>query len=83
MVAADLYIRPEIFREAFAADLPARTARLMQMTQRPLSAAALGEPSGTAGLEDDPLLVPAGDPGQDDPARDPGVHGSACRVHGR
>ncbi|MBD3923078.1 alpha/beta hydrolase [Nocardioides cavernae] len=44
---ADLYIRPEIFREAFAADLPARTARLMQMTQRPLSAAALGEPSGT------------------------------------
>ena len=44
---ADLYIRPEVFREAFAADLPARTARLMQMTQRPLSAAALGEPSGT------------------------------------
>ncbi len=43
---ADLYIRPEIFREAFAADLSARTARLMQMTQRPLSASALGEPSG-------------------------------------
>jgi pimeloyl-ACP methyl ester carboxylesterase len=43
---ADLYIRPDIFRDAFAADLPARTARLMQMTQRPLSATALGEPSG-------------------------------------
>jgi pimeloyl-ACP methyl ester carboxylesterase len=45
---ADLYIRPGIFREAFAADLPVRTAQLMQMTQRPLSAAALGEPSGAA-----------------------------------
>ncbi len=30
------------------------------------------------GVEDDPVLVPLGDPGPDDPARHPGVHGDAC-----
>ena len=43
---ADLYIKAEVFREAFAGDLPRRTTNLMQATQRPFSAAAFGEPSG-------------------------------------
>ncbi|WP_243060319.1 alpha/beta fold hydrolase [Nocardioides sp. SR21] len=42
----DLYLRPGIFREAFAQDLPKRTTRLMWATQRPLAAAAFGEPAG-------------------------------------
>jgi pimeloyl-ACP methyl ester carboxylesterase len=44
----DLYLRLEIFRRAFAADLPARTTRTMWATQRPLAAAALSEPAGPA-----------------------------------
>jgi pimeloyl-ACP methyl ester carboxylesterase len=43
----DLYIKASVFRDAFAGDLPVSTTRLMQATQRPFSAAAFGEPSGT------------------------------------
>jgi pimeloyl-ACP methyl ester carboxylesterase len=43
----DLYIRPELFREQFAADVPAPQAALMAATQRPIAAAALAEASGT------------------------------------
>ena len=43
---ADLYIKAEVFRDAFAGDLPRSTTNLMQATQRPFSAAAFGEPSG-------------------------------------
>ena len=42
----DLYIKAEVFREAFAGDLPRKTTDLMQATQRPFSAAAFAEPSG-------------------------------------
>ena len=42
----DLYLKPEIFREAFAGDLPVRETTVMQVTQRPFSLAALTEPSG-------------------------------------
>ena len=41
----DLYLKPEIFRQAFAGDLPRRVTTLMQATQRPFSVAAFGEPS--------------------------------------
>lgn len=41
----DLYLKKEIFREAFAGDLPRRTTDLMQATQRPFSVAAFTEPS--------------------------------------
>ena len=44
----DLYLRPGIFREAFAADLPEQTTNLMWATQRPLAAAAFSEPAGPA-----------------------------------
>ena len=42
----DLYIKPEVFREAFASDLPRKTTNLMQATQRPFSEAAFTEASG-------------------------------------
>lgn len=42
----DLYLRPESFRAVFAADLPKPLTDLMAITQRPLAAAAFGEPSG-------------------------------------
>lgn len=40
------YIKPEVFREVFAADLPARTAAAMAATQRPADFASLQQPSG-------------------------------------
>jgi pimeloyl-ACP methyl ester carboxylesterase len=42
----DVYIKPADFRAAFAADVPARKAALMAATQRPVTYAALSEPSG-------------------------------------
>jgi pimeloyl-ACP methyl ester carboxylesterase len=47
---ADTYIAPEKYHHQFAADLSAEQARLMAITQRPVTDSALGEPSG-----DDPL----------------------------
>lgn len=42
----DLYIQPDKFHAQFAADVPADTASLMAATQRPVTEAALTEPSG-------------------------------------
>jgi pimeloyl-ACP methyl ester carboxylesterase len=42
----DLYIRSSLFRQQFAADVPARQAALMASTQRPVRDAALNEASG-------------------------------------
>ena len=44
----DLFIRPDKFHEQFAADVSAEQASLMAATQRPISSAALAEPSGNA-----------------------------------
>jgi len=43
---ADVYITPSAFHSVFCADLPAKTAAVMAANQRPIDAAALGEPSG-------------------------------------
>ncbi|WP_280155855.1 alpha/beta hydrolase [Piscinibacter sp. XHJ-5] len=43
----DLYVKPSEYRESFAADVPPRSAALLAATQRPLTAAAQVEPSGT------------------------------------
>jgi pimeloyl-ACP methyl ester carboxylesterase len=43
----DLYVRQSEYRQAFAADVPARSAELLAATQRPLTEAAFVEPSGT------------------------------------
>jgi pimeloyl-ACP methyl ester carboxylesterase len=42
----DVYITPSAFRGVFCADLPAKTAAVMAANQRPIDAAALGQPSG-------------------------------------
>jgi pimeloyl-ACP methyl ester carboxylesterase len=42
----DLYIQPNKFHAQFAADVPAELASLMAATQRPVTQAALAEPSG-------------------------------------
>ncbi|WP_199714450.1 alpha/beta fold hydrolase [Micromonospora radicis] len=42
----DGYVKPEAFREVFAADLPRATTDLMAATQRPGDTTTLGEPSG-------------------------------------
>jgi len=43
---ADVYITPSAFHRVFCADLPAKNAAVMAANQRPIEAAALGEPSG-------------------------------------
>jgi pimeloyl-ACP methyl ester carboxylesterase len=43
---ADAYIKKDLFRDAFAADLPRSTAALMWAGQRPLHVGAFEEPSG-------------------------------------
>lgn len=42
----DLYIEQSKFRAQFAADVPAKQAAVMAATQRPITEAALNEPSG-------------------------------------
>ncbi|WP_425373829.1 alpha/beta fold hydrolase [Phyllobacterium salinisoli] len=44
----ELYIQQEKFHEQFAADVPAARANLMAATQRPVTEAALAEPSNAA-----------------------------------
>lgn len=45
----DVYITPNAFHNVFCADLPAKTAEVMAANQRPIDAAALGQPSGEPG----------------------------------
>ncbi|MEU5869446.1 alpha/beta hydrolase [Nonomuraea sp. NPDC047529] len=65
----DLYLRPDKFRAAFAADLPASTTRLMQATQRPFAASSFTDtttgaawktiPSWGLVAKDDKAIPPA------------------------
>jgi pimeloyl-ACP methyl ester carboxylesterase len=50
----DLYIKPSLFRQQFAADVPARQTALMASTQRPVRDVALGEASGKPAWESIP-----------------------------
>ncbi|MFE9566509.1 alpha/beta fold hydrolase [Streptomyces sp. NPDC006487] len=45
---ADLSIKPDKFRQAFAGDLPAWKASVMAATQRPIEASSLGDQSANA-----------------------------------
>ncbi|HEX8102710.1 MAG TPA: alpha/beta hydrolase [Solirubrobacteraceae bacterium] len=47
---ADTYIAQERFHQQFAADLPEATSALLAVTQRPITEAALFEPSGPSSL---------------------------------
>ena len=42
----DLYVKKSVFPSAFANDVPAREAKLLAVTQRPVTLGALMEPSG-------------------------------------
>jgi pimeloyl-ACP methyl ester carboxylesterase len=44
--AVEFAINPDLFHQAFAADLPEEQAALMAATQRPVAQAAFGEPNG-------------------------------------
>jgi pimeloyl-ACP methyl ester carboxylesterase len=59
----DIYIRRETFREVFCADSSESDAEIMAATQRPIAAAALGEPATAAGWRRHPswFLVPEHD----------------------
>lgn len=46
---ADLYVKPEKYREAIGADLPQLTAALLSATQRPVAAAAFTDKAGLPG----------------------------------
>lgn len=48
--AVDTYIDPAKYHAQFCADLPAEQAALMAVTQRPITEAALNEPSGDTSL---------------------------------
>ena len=43
----DLYVKADVFPQAFANDLPRREGTLLAATQRPVALGALGEPSTT------------------------------------
>lgn len=64
----DLYIQPAKFHAQFAADLPAGEARLMAATQRPVTEAALAEPSGDAAWRRLPSYVIYGSDDRNIPA---------------
>jgi pimeloyl-ACP methyl ester carboxylesterase len=57
----DLYILQDKFPAQFAADVPAREAKLMAATQRPVTEAALNEPAGTAAWKHIPSWFVYGD----------------------
>jgi pimeloyl-ACP methyl ester carboxylesterase len=60
---ADGYIEPSVFREVFAADVPARSAAVMAASQRGADVATLQQPSGAPAWETVPswFLVAAED----------------------
>jgi pimeloyl-ACP methyl ester carboxylesterase len=59
----DLFIRQDRYRETFCGDVPVDVADVMAITQRPLSAAAIGEQATSAGWRTKPswYLVSDGD----------------------
>jgi len=64
----DFYIQPAKFHAQFAADLPAAQTRLMAATQRPVTQAALSEPSGQASWKRLPSYVIYGSDDRNIPA---------------
>jgi pimeloyl-ACP methyl ester carboxylesterase len=52
--AVDTYVKQSLFPSCFANDLPAKQAAVLAATQRPLSTAALGQPSGPPAWVDIP-----------------------------
>lgn len=65
----DLYIQQGKFHDQFAADVPETTARLMALTQRPVTEAALNEPQGKAAWTHIPSWFIFGDADRNIPPR--------------
>ncbi|MHA7264322.1 alpha/beta fold hydrolase [Arthrobacter sp. TMN-37] len=61
--AVELVVDPAKFHDAFAADVSEKEAAVMAATQRPVAAAAFGEPTGTPAWKTLPswAVVPTGD----------------------
>jgi pimeloyl-ACP methyl ester carboxylesterase len=57
------YIKLDVFRDIFAADVPRKQARAMALSQRPAALATLGEPSGPPAWKTIPswYLIPTAD----------------------
>ena len=68
--AVELTIAPELYREAFAADVSEEVIRVLAVSQRPFAAIFEDRADGGS-LEDAAFLVRGGDGGQRDPARTP------------
>lgn len=64
----DLYIQPAKFHAQFAADVPAAEAATMAATQRPVTQAALAEPSGVASWKSLPSYMIYGSADRNIPA---------------
>lgn len=77
----DLYVAQDKFRKQFAHDVPAREAALMAATQRPVTEAALNDPSGVPAWKTVPayVLIPTGDKNIPPAAQ----HFMADRAHAR
>jgi pimeloyl-ACP methyl ester carboxylesterase len=74
----DLYLAPEAFREAFAADVDPETAAVMAAAQRPFGGSRVrSNAGGSASVEHTAVLVLARYRGQGDPAGAPALHGRA------
>ncbi len=54
--AVEFAINPELFHDAFAADLPEEQTALMAATQRPVAESGLQRGERTARLEETPVL---------------------------
>jgi pimeloyl-ACP methyl ester carboxylesterase len=65
----DLSIQQEKFHEQFAADVSESEAKLMAVTQRPITDFALNEPAKTSGWEDHPAWFIYGDADKNIPAK--------------
>jgi pimeloyl-ACP methyl ester carboxylesterase len=74
----DLSIRPDKFHSQFAADVPASTAALMAISQRPITDAALNEPAGEPAWKSIPSWFIYGDADKNIPAA--GLHFMAQRA---
>lgn len=76
---SDYYIGQTRFHHQFAADVPKNTADLMAVTQRPVTASALGE-GASARLEDHPVLGVGGHRGSQHSRADADLHGRTGQV---
>jgi pimeloyl-ACP methyl ester carboxylesterase len=77
----DLYIQQAKFRDQFAADVPEKEAKLMAVTQRPITDAALNEPADKVAWKTIPSWFIYGDADKNIPAK--AIQWMAERAHAK